>query len=678
MIEEPARAAGLTFGRDAQGVGLHERILEEAQGQADVLPLLEFSQVQLDHERDLSQRQLTYVAYQRMGGLKEALGEQAEATVQALGADGEAAFAGAMRPLVRIDPNNKAQSQPAPRSAFTTPAQQRLVDALIEARLLVAEGADTTPAATPTDPTQDAQASQPTSGPELPHDTNITQEARIKLAHEALLTHWGRLKAWLDDNRDFLRWRGRVEEEARRWEEEGSIPARLLPAGKPLAEALSWQQKQLEDLAPPIHTYIDRSQRYAKRKRRQLYSLVTLVIAVGFVVAASFSIKKQQENLRQQYLQAKIALAQDKVAETTSILDTAIKQVNRFTPASLITEMQRLRYKAGLSRGIIAKGDFQPTHNDALSDTSDFYGAPTLLSGDGQFAVTVGSVLNWDSEPHWDSMISVFELNSGRVLLSRTENSIAYNYFLSAHGEKLVYQAGDTIKIIDTASNQDIKSIQLSGNWILVPMSGSNQFLAFAEGSNAAAIYNMDTGDLLATIESTSHANIKRFFKAEAITGSPIAILFEDGQLYLYDGSRSKLSRLPVPEGHNIHDLFYGSQATGTLFAILDRKTYAAYRWPYEVPQIYEFDSQIIALTDDANGSIAVVRQDDPTTVYFLNKRAEEISSSKSLPTGILGIFAAGANTALVQSETYNTYFVTPDQSLLYFGGRFNVSADDL
>ena len=337
--------------------------------------------------------------------------------------------------------------------------------------------------------------------------------------------------------------------------------------------------------------------------------------------------------------------------------------------------MQRLRYKAGLSRGIIAKGDFQPTHNDALSDTSDFYGAPTLLSGDGQFAVTVGSVLNWDSEPHWDSMISVFELNSGRVLLSRTENSIAYNYFLSAHGEKLVYQAGNTIKIIDTASNQDIKSIQLSGNWILVPMSGSNQFLAFAEGSNAAAIYNMDTGDLLATIESTSHANIKRFFKAEAITGSPIAILFEDGQLYLYDGSRSKLSRLPVPEGHNIHDLFDGSQATGTLFAILDRKTYAAYRWPYEVPQIYEFDSQIIALTDDANGSIAVVRQDDPTTVYFLNKRAEEISSSKSLPTGILGIFAAGANTALVQSETYNTYFVTPDQSLLYFGGRFNVSA---
>ena len=227
VIEEPARAAGLTFGRDAQGVGLHERILEEAQGQADVLPLLEFSLSQLYHERDLSQRQLTYVAYQRMGGLKEALGQQAEATVQALGADGEAAFAGAMRPLVRIDPNNKAQSQPAPRSAFTTPGRQRLADAPIEARLLVAEGAYTTPAATPTDPTQDAQASQPTSGPELPHDTNITQEARIKLAHEALLTHWGRLKAWLDDNRDFLRWRGRVEEEARRWEEEGQHPGPL-------------------------------------------------------------------------------------------------------------------------------------------------------------------------------------------------------------------------------------------------------------------------------------------------------------------------------------------------------------------------------------------------------------------------------------------------------------------
>ncbi len=58
----------------------------------------------------------------------------------------------------------------------------------------------------------------------------------VRLAHEALLRCWPRLVHWLTANREFLRIRARVSEEAKRWQSEGRLPELLLHPGKPLGE----------------------------------------------------------------------------------------------------------------------------------------------------------------------------------------------------------------------------------------------------------------------------------------------------------------------------------------------------------------------------------------------------------------------------------------------------------
>ena len=94
---------------------------------------------------------------------------------------------------------------PSPRTELAaTPIRVALVDALIQARLLVSD-----------------------EGP----DGNSV----IRLAHEALLSHWPRAREIVAANREFLEARARVQAEALRWLAEDRNQDFLLPPGKRLA-----------------------------------------------------------------------------------------------------------------------------------------------------------------------------------------------------------------------------------------------------------------------------------------------------------------------------------------------------------------------------------------------------------------------------------------------------------
>ena len=79
VIEQPARLPDvqLTFEGDLVG-----DLLFEMKGQAEALPLLQFTLDQLFQRR--SGRQLTLSAYRELGGVKGALTRQAEETYAAL------------------------------------------------------------------------------------------------------------------------------------------------------------------------------------------------------------------------------------------------------------------------------------------------------------------------------------------------------------------------------------------------------------------------------------------------------------------------------------------------------------------------------------------------------------------------------------------------------------------
>ena len=67
-------------------------------------------------------------------------------------------------------------------------------------------------------------------------DTDPQGEVTVRVAHEALLREWQRVKDWLTENREFLRMRDRLDSSLKLWLSRGKQKDDLLGPGLPLAE----------------------------------------------------------------------------------------------------------------------------------------------------------------------------------------------------------------------------------------------------------------------------------------------------------------------------------------------------------------------------------------------------------------------------------------------------------
>ncbi len=258
VIRQPAREAGLRFEIDTErGVGLEEVIRQAAGRNPSALPLLEFTLDQLWRRRT-GGGELTFAAYESLGGLEGALGRRAEEEYAKLSEDVQAALPSVLRALVTVGQGERAEAtaQRAPLDAFVKGSPQRkLVEAFLDpaARLLVADGDGT--------------------------------GATVRVAHEALLEHWPRARDQIATDRDFLQARARVARAAELWHREAETPDRLLPAGKPLAEATDMLRTRRSDLEPDLIAYIEASARAAEARQHRRLRVVQATAAVFAVLA---------------------------------------------------------------------------------------------------------------------------------------------------------------------------------------------------------------------------------------------------------------------------------------------------------------------------------------------------------------------------------------------------------
>jgi hypothetical protein len=70
----------------------------------------------------------------------------------------------------------------------------------------------------------------------------------VEVTHEALIRHWTLLRTWIDEDREFLRSKTRLEAAAALWDRDKRDASRLLPAGRALAEGEEMLASRREDL----------------------------------------------------------------------------------------------------------------------------------------------------------------------------------------------------------------------------------------------------------------------------------------------------------------------------------------------------------------------------------------------------------------------------------------------
>jgi hypothetical protein len=260
MIGDPARAAGLRFEEKPTGERLDHVLQETALRDPQTLPLLEFTLAELyklcSKDKPPSEAVvLTFAAYDQLGGMEGALARRADEEYAKLPANVQAALPAVFRALVTVrqGEDEAIVAQPVLREVFAAAADQdALIEAFIQARLFVSDR------------------------------TSVEQKAMVRLAHEALLRCWPRLVQWLNVNREFLRTRARVSEEAARWQSEDRLPELLLAPGKPLAEGEFLLAQQKQELDPNVVAYVQLSRRRAARTRRwQRVSAIAFVVILG-------------------------------------------------------------------------------------------------------------------------------------------------------------------------------------------------------------------------------------------------------------------------------------------------------------------------------------------------------------------------------------------------------------
>jgi len=265
MIRMPAAAAGLRYERDPNtGEHLDERLRDAMAGRPSALPLLQFTLEEL-YRRRSGDGVLTFAAYDEMGGLEGALAHRADSVFAEQPLQVQAALPRVLGPLVTVSDDEDAFGRRhAALATFEDPESRQLVQALVEARLLVSD---------------------------LASDGTV----QVAVAHEALIRHWPRAVQWLEANRELLRIRERVRNAALRWSSEERRADFLLSPGKPLAEAAVLRDSALR-LDPLEQAFIAASDQRRRRNRALRRGAVAALalLSVAATAAAVFAVRQAE------------------------------------------------------------------------------------------------------------------------------------------------------------------------------------------------------------------------------------------------------------------------------------------------------------------------------------------------------------------------------------------------
>ena len=259
MIRLPASAAGLSFGFDAAGrTRLDDQLCDDAAHSPDALPLLQYTLEEL-YRRRTPHGELGFEAYRELGGLEGAIGRRAEDEIAALLPIQQQALPRVLALLVMLPGEGLATTgRRALWRELGGPAERELVQALVDARLLVSDLSD-------------------------------DQQAGFRVAHEALLRRWPRVTEWIDQHRQALQLRSRLRQQVQRWLAEGRANEYLLPKGKQLVEAGDLLERHPGfALSADERAFVQASQQRAARGERLRISAI-IGLALLAVLSASLA-----------------------------------------------------------------------------------------------------------------------------------------------------------------------------------------------------------------------------------------------------------------------------------------------------------------------------------------------------------------------------------------------------
>ena len=419
IICRPAEAAGLAFEEEANdGVSLAATIREAAARDPASLPLLSFLLDELyrrDVERD-GGNMLTYASYRTLGMLEGAIARHADELADSLPSNLAAALDPLLLSLVQVDEiSGTTTARLIKQAIIVDPLQQEAADRLVAGRLAVADD---------------------------PGDGRT-----LRLAHEALLGHWPRLTRLIEEHRDFLIVRRRLQADAANWQRNARDPELLLPPGRRLAEAEETLAHRRADLEAEIVAYVEAStsaeqERQARLRAEQQRALqeklarsrrFATVVSVFFLLAVAAGLYAWRQR------EVATAALQESESNYQAAIDQSVGSVRTFVDSYGDGEISNKMMKL-----LIAQA--QKTLDGLPRDSDDMVAARTEL-------FDVLSIANW-SLGDFDAAekFARIEITSADGLVKKDPSRAGWGRLqASGHGRlsEALRRKGDTAKAVD-------------------------------------------------------------------------------------------------------------------------------------------------------------------------------------------------------------------------------------
>jgi serine/threonine protein kinase len=219
VIVKPSEKLGVTFEE-----GLVKRILDDVESEPGTLPLLEFALTELWQRRN--RKQLTHVAYEKMGEVKGVLSCYADAKYYNLRDEDKEKVRRIFIQLVRLGEGTEDTRRLATKAELGE-ASWGLVKELADARLVVTS-------------------------------RNAEDQETVEVVHEALIRNWSQLRQWMQTDRSFRAWQDRLRIAIYQWKQTQRDEGALL-RGVLLVDAEEKLKQRREDLSEEEQEFIQAS-----------------------------------------------------------------------------------------------------------------------------------------------------------------------------------------------------------------------------------------------------------------------------------------------------------------------------------------------------------------------------------------------------------------------------------
>jgi len=310
-----------------------------------------------------------------------------------------------------------------------------------------------------------------------------TREPTVEVAHEALLSAWGRLRGWINEGREDLRMHRRLSDAANEWERSGAEPSFLL-TGSRLDQFDSWASTTRLAFGPSERGYLvasvtrrgteqsaeatrgERERALERRSVKRLRALVAL-FAAAVVLAGTLTAIAVNRNSEAQRA-SRLATARELTSAATANLERdrqlalllALEAAGTLVDGAIVPEAEELLRRAAPAISIDAAGFIG-------SGISSFHFTP-----DGEAVAIVGG----------DGSVGVWDLTTGaRLLFLPSPGRSCTNG--SPAGSDLAYGCPNVFK---------------------VDLSDDGSFLAAADGEGLAQVWNLDSGREVLTVSAAA------------------------------------------------------------------------------------------------------------------------------------------------------------------------------